>query len=361
MLLGLGFGHLIGLGLQGSHAEMVLRQVMVQGVGVGVAVLFFEGGRALRRTPLGPLAGLVRHLAALGPKLGWVLGSGVAWLTLGTQAEMSLLVGAVLMVGAPYMAEGLVKRMRGPDRCVLILHWESFIVTCVGTAWSVLVAGATLAHTGHPSLAATAQATFVTALIGLTAGAAGGFCLSRLVKYRLLSARLEDASALAILLLAFGVAQLGHWGAGLVAAVVMGYYSSVQRAADSEKDFWLSARVLGLSLLAICLGILIDPSLVLRLGWRGLALSLLMLGVVRPLLVLLGTRGAKLTRQERTVLMLGAPRGVVTLATASLLSLRLQEHGIDSHPLVAAAYWLVLTSILVPWFAGPWVLSRSET
>jgi len=352
ILVGLGCGHLLGLGFHGTEAEQVLRQVMLQGVGVGVAVLFFEGGRALRENPLGAQAGLVRHLAALGPKLGWLLGSGVAWLVLGTNGELSLLVGAVLMVSAPYVAEGLVRRLDGTPRCTLVLQWETFLVTCVGTAWSVLVAGALAAHTGHPSLVATLKATMLTGLTGVLAGAAGAFSLSLLLRSGLLSQRLEDSAALALLLLAFATAQVAIWGSGLVAAIVMGYRSALGRGPTEHKDFWLSARVISLSMLAICLGILIHPRILLEVGWRGLLLALLMAAVVRPLLVLVGARGSDLSRAERSVLMWSAPRGVVTLATASLLQLKLQQQGIDTHPLVGATYWVVLVSILIPWFVG---------
>lgn len=358
VLVAMGFGHLLGLDLHGTHAAEALRHIMIQGVGLGVAVLFFEGGRALAEKPLGVQAGLVRHLSALGPKLGWLLGSGLAWLTLGTGSEISLLIGAVLMVSAPYMAEPLVGRLQGTERCTLVLQWETFIVTCVGTAWSVLVAGALLAHTGHPSLIATLQATFLTALAGAAAGATGAFVLRRLVKHGWLGQRLEDAAALALLMLAFASAQLAFWGAGLVAAIVMGYGSSLERAPNTHKDFWVSARVLSLAILAISLGILIDPRILGHAGWRGLLLAMLMVGVVRPLLVLLGSRGSDLTRPERFVLMLGAPRGVLTLATASLLQLKLQQRGIDTHPVVGTAYWMVLVSILFPWFAGRWLVQR---
>lgn len=360
IILALGCGHLVGLGLHGTQAVEMLRTVMLQGVGLAVAVLFFEGGRGLRQRPLGAEAGLVRHLAALGPKLGWLLGSGLAWLTLGTESELSLLIGAVMMVSAPYVAEPLVQHMGGSPRCTLVLQWETFLVTCVGTAWSVLVAGALLAHTGHPSLLKTLQATVVTGSAGVLAGAAGAFLLSQLTRRGLLSPRLEDPAALALLMLAFSCAQAAFWGAGLVAAIAMGYGSALERGPESPKDFWLSARVLSLSVLSVSLGILIHPRNLAEAGWRGLLLALLMVGLVRPLLVLIGSRGAELSRTERLTLVLGAPRGVVTLATASLLHFRLGQHGIPTGPLVGVAYWLVLLSILLPWMAGRWLLRRAD-
>jgi Sodium/hydrogen exchanger family len=62
---------------------------------------------------------------------------------------------------------------------------------------------------------------------------------------------------------------------------------------------------------------------------EGLALVAVMVVVLRPLVVALGTWGSELSRPERAFMAWLAPRGIVAAATASAFGLQLSESGVS--------------------------------
>lgn len=236
----------------------------------------------------------------------------------------------------------------------LILHWEAFLLSCVGVVWTVLMVEALAANQGEPALLKTIGITLLNALIGVAIGLVGTGVLR--VGQRI-PPQLQDPLAVAVAFLCFGLSQAIYWGSGLVAAISLGYLDR-SRASGPEpgQNFWPTVRLLNVGILAVCLGMLLPREELLHHWPYRLTFALLVVLVVRPLLVKIGARHG-LNPQERLLLTLSWPRGAMMLAATVLISRRLVAIG---HPeaarLVSVACWVVLVSLLVPWLLGPWLL-----
>ena len=84
-----------------------------------------------------------------------------------------------------------------------------------------------------------------------------------------------------------------------------------------------------IAILYILISASVEPSQVWSLLPEGLALVAVMVLLLRPLSVALGTWRSELSRSERAFMAWLAPRGIVAAATASAFGLQLAQAGVD--------------------------------
>ncbi len=89
------------------------------------------------------------------------------------------------------------------------------------------------------------------------------------------------------------------------------------------------------------------------LGWRGAATVALLMLVVRPLNIAVGTWGSGLTLREKSFLAWLAPRGIVAAAVSSLFADELRHAGIEGGSQLRALVFLVIAvTVLVQGLSG---------
>ena len=317
-------------------------------IGVAIALVFFEGGRSLGARPLGHRH-LVSHLVAIGPKVGWLLMAGLAHLLLGLSGTLALLLGALLMIQSPYTVRAFVERLGGKEDMADVLCWESYILSCIGCAWSVLMSLIIRSHAEHPGLVATLVLTLKVLGVGLAFGVVSAWVSLWIVRKQWAPPHLIPCLSLSLCLLNFGLAQAVFPGAGLVASGIMGYRIA-GRNSEFIGDLGSHLQTLLVGTAGITLGIYI-PLVNLAQDWLprvAFAFSLVLL--VRPTLAYLGSRKAGLSRSENLLLQMAAPRGVLTLGITVHLCQLLDKLGSpQALELIPIVYWCVLISILVPW------------
>lgn len=111
--------------------------------------------------------------------------------------------------------------------------------------------------------------------------------------------------------------------------------------------------LLGLLFVLLAADVRLDE--IAGLGWKGAAVVVLMMLVVRPLNVAVSTAGCGLEARERVFLAWLAPRGIVAAAIASHAGIVLQHEGIAGGPQLRALVFLVIavTVTLQGLSAGP--------
>jgi hypothetical protein len=114
-------------------------------------------------------------------------------------------------------------------------------------------------------------------------------------------------------------------------------------------DFKEQLTVLFVGMLFILLAADVHLSDVKALGWRGLLTVIAIMVVVRPLNVMLSTRGSKLNFKQKVLLSWIAPRGIVAAAVASLFAIELNQQGLDGESLRAMVFLVITITVL---FAG---------
>jgi NhaP-type Na+/H+ or K+/H+ antiporter len=75
-------------------------------VSISVGVILFEGGLSLRVADLLQIGGAVRNLVTVGVAITWLLASGAAWLVVGLDIRLAVLLGAILVVTGPTVSFG---------------------------------------------------------------------------------------------------------------------------------------------------------------------------------------------------------------------------------------------------------------
>lgn len=349
LLAGGGLAHALDLDLAGKNPMELYRPA----IGIGLALILFESGQSLNRAPVQVHQHELKHLIAWGTKLGWVFASLLAVVLLQLDAPRAFVLGAVMLIQAPYAVRDHTNRLRAREEVARVLTWESFVVACVGVAWAVLAATAVKAGTdrSHPSLLATVKAT----LICLAVGALFGALAYRFVL--LLRRRAPDplvnTGSVAVLLLAFGAAQTAWDGAGVVAAGLAGYLAA--KSDPSERRFLFSQDLMLLTtaFLGALFGLYLPWPAMAAHALPCLAYALCLVLVLRPLLSRLALRHTALPARERRIIALVAPRGMLTIAVMYVITMG--QTAALSTVGMACVYWMVVVSNLVPALLKPFL------
>jgi hypothetical protein len=211
-----------------------------------------------------------------------------------------------------------------------VLKWEGVLIDPIGAllgvlAFHVVAAGAAGQHSFDQAELGLSVGT------GLVAGAAGAGLLWLLLR------RLQRASpgqtvaaALMVLVATLVAADALREDSGFMAATVMGAVMANRSELDLSGILAFHGTVVELliAVLFVLISASVEPSQVLDLLPEGLALVAVMVLVLRPAVVALGTWGANVTTAERAFIAWLAPRGIVAASTASAFGLELTQDGV---------------------------------
>ncbi len=313
-------------------------------VHLGVAVILFEGGLSLDLGQLSRVGASVRNLLTIGALVSGVGAAALAhWLT-GMSWPTAALFGSIMTVTGPTVIAPLMRHMIAPRRVKTILVSEGLMIDPIGAVLAYLVLQAIArADLGAAALVKElVQVAFIGSVLGFAAGAAA----RSISRVRWISGELRNLAILALLLVLYLVSDEYAPQSGILAAVVMGLTLSGSRVPDlvSMKTFKEQLTTFLISLLFVLLSAKLDLDAVRQLGWRGVAVAVGLVFLVRPLSVAASVWPGHLPLAQRVALGLTAPRGIVAAAVASLSAISLREAGLDG---AAELEGLVYVSILV--------------
>jgi NhaP-type Na+/H+ or K+/H+ antiporter len=255
----------------------------------------------------------------------------VAKLIVGLDWGVSLVLGTILVVSGPTVVLPLLAHVRPTDTVRSVLKWEGVLIDPVGALLGVLAfhavkADAAGGNAWHPGEFALSLG------IGLVAGVAGAGVLWWLLRRVQREAPSQAvAAALMVLVAALVASDAVRDDSGFVAATVLGAVMANQTELDVSRILAFHGTVVELliAVLFVLISASVEPSQVSELLPEGLALVAVMMLVLRPLVVAVGTRGSALRRAERAFMAWLAPRGIVAAATASAFGLQLANDGVS--------------------------------
>jgi NhaP-type Na+/H+ or K+/H+ antiporter len=324
LLLPVGFA--AGATTNDVHPDALLSNAYQPLVSLGVGLILFEAGLRLRLDEMrGRTRGVVGRLVVVGPLL---TGIGVALavkLLFGLDWGVSAVLGAILVVSGPTVVLPLLAFVRPTDRVRSVLKWEGVLIDPIGALLGVL-AFQTVRTGYEPGGMALSIGT------GLVVGAVGGAVLWLLLRGLQRAAPAQGvAAALMVVVGALVVADLIREDSGFLAATVMGILLANQTQLDVSRVLAFQGTVVELliAVLFVLISASVEPSQVWDLLPEGLALVAVMVLLLRPLTVAVGTWRSELTRAERAFMAGLAPRGIVAAATASAFGLQLAQAGVD--------------------------------
>lgn len=333
ILLLLGFGLCLGIAISPDHVfaqlaggdESVGPKFLFPIVSLSVAVILFEGGLTLRWKELGDGASVVFRLIVVSSVITWLLTALLSHYLLGFSWQLAWLLGAVLMVTGPTVVGPLLRQIR-PNRGVSsVLQWEGILIDPVGAVAAVLVYEV-IAH-GEFSWWNTSVIVLETMAIGIVLGSVAAVLLVLALSKYLIPDFLHGVFFLVVAIAAYWVSNLMREESGLVTVTILGICLANQNRVSVEHvlEFKEHLRVLLISCLFIVLGSRLQLSALAEIGVVGVPFVLLLVFLVRPLSVYLGTLGQAWNRKEKLFVGLVAPRGIVAASVASVFGLKLAD------------------------------------
>ncbi len=333
LLLVVGFG----LGQVVSPEEVLGREVLFAGVSISVGIILFEGSLSLRFRDLRGLGRAVVRLCTVTVAIAWALitasgmVAGIGW-------ELSLLIGALLVVTGPTVIAPIVRQLRPTRRVSSMLRWEGIIVDPIGAVLAVLVFQAVILGGPEPAVGPAMVTLGRLLLISTALMLLFGVTLELAMRKHLIPDFLDGVVFLAAAVGALVVSNLLQPESGLLTVTMLGIYLGNRRELRLEhvREFKEHLQVLIVGALFVLLGGRISPAEVMDVAPTALVFVALLMLVVRPVSVLLGLLGTSATRQERTLLSFMAPRGIVAAAVTSIFALEI-EHAAERAQLAARA------------------------
>ncbi|MGM0632344.1 MAG: cation:proton antiporter [Pseudomonadota bacterium] len=317
-------------------------------IGLGVAVILFEGGMDLKLGEFRRVGHGVGRLTVLGPPLAWFLGALAAHYLAGLSWPVALVLGAILVVTGPTVIQPLLRQGSLNNESASLLKWEGIVNDPVGVLLAVLTFQYfTLADAGPlQTLTSLGLAMAVAAVLG----GVGGWLTGEVYRRGWVPAHLKSPLLLVLVLAVFWLSNQVQHEAGLLSVTLMGLVLGNMELVEREplRHFKENLTVVLLSVLFIVIPSQLDSSHLQWLDWRAFVFVLAVLLVVRPLAIGVATMGAPMRGGDRWLLAWIAPRGIVAAATAGLFGPALVEAGYpDAEALLPLVFLVILVTVLV--------------
>lgn len=326
--------------------DVLLGDLLFPAVSLGVGILLFEGGLALRRNEIAEVGPALARLVLIGALFTWIFGSVAVALLFDIQTNHAMLIASILVVSGPTVVLPLLRLVNVRPTSAAMLKWEGILIDPFGALLAVLVLEAVLGDNDVRSIV-------VRIVLTLGVGGAIGYLVQRglteALKRHWIPDRLHNAVVLMAVVAAFVLADEVQSEGGLMATTVMGVAMANQTRSPIGHivSFQEDLGVLVLGALFILLGARVDLDAMLEFLPRSLILLAALVLVARPLAVWLSTIGTAVPKQDRMFLSSMAPRGIVAAAVASLFALELDHEGTEIPQLVPVVFTIIIGSVVI--------------
>jgi NhaP-type Na+/H+ or K+/H+ antiporter len=354
ILLPVGF--IAGAITDDVHPEALLGAAFQPFVSLGVGLILFEAGLRLDLSELErAMRTVVWRLVGIGAVVTLVCVSLAARYVVGLEWGLAAVLGAILVVSGPTVVLPLLAFIRPSDRVRAVLKWEGTLIDPLGALLGVIALHAVLqgAIGEQPFHFGVLLSSIA---VGIGVGLAAALVLGVLLRQAM---RADPAQGIAVTLMMVAAAVVGadllREDSGLIAAAVMGAILAGRRELDVSRivEFHGTVVELLIGILFVLISASVSPSQVHAVLWDSLALVGLMVFVIRPLAVALGTLGSALDWRERAFAAWMAPRGIVAGATASSFALALGEAGIaDAERLLPIVFVAIFATVVIYGLSG---------
>ncbi|NGP53909.1 sodium:proton antiporter [Thioalkalivibrio sp. XN8] len=316
-------------------------------IGLGVAIILFEGAMELKLGELRRVGHGIGRLTLAGPPLAWALGAAAAHYVAGLSWPVAWVLGAILVVTGPTVIGPLIRQARLNKESASLLRWEGIANDPVGVLLAVLTYQYLTVAGGEFSETLLSLGTAILAA-GLTGGA-GGWVVGQLFRRGLVPEHLKPPVLMVLVLAAYSATNFVQHEAGLLSVTIMGVVIGNMQLVEREalRHFKENLSVILLSVLFIVIPAQLELSQLGVLDWRLGLFVAAVLFLVRPLTIGLATIGAPMRREDKLLLAWIAPRGIVAAAAASIFGPSLAASGYpDAERLLPLVFLVIVVTAL---------------
>ncbi len=316
-IVGLLVGPILGL----ANPEQTLgSEVFSPIVSLAVAIILFEGSSNLDFRELKGISKAVIRIITIGATIAWVLGAIALHKILGFPISIAIVMGGLLLITGPTVIQPLLKQAKVRNSVDTVLRWESIILDPLGP---ILALAAFYVYQiigqgfGFQLLFVFIFKMLIVALIGFGAS----FFFNWLIQRDVIPQNLMPSIQLVFILLVFSICDQILDESGLLAVTIFGLMMARYKRHDliyKESDHFIeNMSSILVSTVFILITSSLTPSVLMNvLSWKLVIFSLVMIVLVRPIAVLLSTIGTEITKKERALVAMMAPRGIVVLTVA---------------------------------------------
>ena len=316
-IVGLLVGPILGL----ANPEQTLgSEIFSPIVSLAVAIILFEGSSNLDFRELKGISKAVIRIITIGATIAWILGAIALHKILGFPISIAIVMGGLLLITGPTVIQPLLKQAKVRNSVDTVLRWESIILDPLGP---ILALAAFYVYQiigqgfGFQLLFIFIFKMLIVALIGFGAS----FFFNWLIQRDVIPQNLMPSIQLVFILLVFSICDQILDESGLLAVTIFGLMMARYKRHDliyKESDHFIeNMSSILVSTVFILITSSLTPSVLMNvLSWKLVIFSLVMIVLVRPIAVLLSTIGTEITKKERALVAMMAPRGIVVLTVA---------------------------------------------
>jgi NhaP-type Na+/H+ or K+/H+ antiporter len=324
-------------------------------IGIGVALILFEGGLSLDFRELRHSGQAVWRLATIGVLVGWALGAAAGFYIAGLVWPVAILFGGILVVTGPTVVLPLLRQSNIQTRPASILKWESIVNDPTGALCAVIAYEyfRKVAEFPNASLFEVVPPLIIAAVMAGLIGYAAARLIAFLFPRGAVPEYLKVPVLFTVVIGVFVISNKIEHEAGLVAVTVMGIALANMNVSSlrSIHPFKENIAVLLVSGIFIVLSASLEFSDLQYLNWRFGLFLVALLFLVRPLTVLISLLGSSVPWNERLFVAWIAPRGIVLVAISGLFALRLADLGYgDGNVLIGLSFAVVVATIVAHGF-----------
>ncbi|MFB6107264.1 MAG: cation:proton antiporter [Haloplanus sp.] len=320
-------------------------------VGLSVAIIVFEGAFHLRVDRLREAPAATFRLVTLGAVVSLFGTAVTVRYALGVEWLVAFLVGALLVATGPTVIAPIMEVVPVRNRVQAALETEGIVNDVTAAILAVVIFEAVVQDVRAPAalLALFAQR--------LGSGVVVGMVVAGTVLYALRYVDLSPGNApqnarllvLAGALVAYGGGEAVASEAGIAAAATAGILLGNADVPYEEDitDFKGDVTLIVLSFVFIALAALLRFETLLALGVGGVVVTVVVAGVVRPLLVFLSTAGDRFTTAERLFMSAVGPRGIIPASVATLFAIELRAEGMpaEANVVVGTVFLVIFATV----------------
>lgn len=342
--------------------DVLMGDLFTPFISVSVAIILFEGGLSLRFSELKNTGSVIVNLVTAGAILTWGITAFSAYYIFDFGWELSILLGAILVVTGPTVILPLLRQVRPSGQVGSILKWEGIVIDPIGAMLAVLVFEVILSTSLSAATSVVIMSIAKTVVLGSLVGLAGAALIYLLLKRHLLPDFLQSPVSLMVVVTVFTISNMFQHESGLWATTIMGIALANQQSARINHiiEFKENLRVLLLSSLFILLAARVElNNLLANLNWDIVLFLVILIFVARPISVYLSTLFSDINWREKIFLSWMAPRGVVAASISSIFAISLMQNGFSqAEELVPIVFIVIISTVIIYGIPASWVARK---
>ncbi len=314
-------------------------------VSLAIAIILFEGGLTLKISEIKNVGPVITKLITIGAIVTMVGGAVAAHFLFDLSWRISALFSALIIVTGPTVITPILRNVPLSKDVSAVLKWEGILIDPIGALVAVLVFEFISIDAGAGYTFTALLEFFKKVLIGSTFGFGFAHAFNFVIRRKWVPHYLINVFALASVLGVFVVDELFAKESGLLAVVVMGMVLGNMKSNYLKELLYFkeSLSILLISILFILLAANMNmDELLLVYNWQAALLLAIVIFVIRPMGVLISTRGSKLAFKEKLFISWVGPRGIVAAGIASLFGLTLARRGVPGAEYITPLVFMVV-------------------